>query len=79
MARKAAKTSDPGTLAGSIARYSKQKATISTDLSTIAEKQEALRAQLVKRFAATDNQVGYSKSTLSFLQGQIDAWNAQRN
>jgi flagellar hook-associated protein 2 len=79
MARKAAKSSDPGTLAGSIARYSKQKATISSDLSTIAEKQEALRAQLVKRFAATDTQVGYSKSTLSFLQGQIDAWNAQRN
>jgi len=27
----------------------------------------------------TDARVGASKSTLSFLQNQIDAWNAGRN
>ena len=77
LARKASKASDPGTLAGSIARYTAQKRTVSADQATLAEKQEALRAQLVKRFAVTDSLVGSSRSTLSFLQGQIDAWNAR--
>lgn len=78
LARRASRTGDPGTLAGSIARYTAQQRTLSEDQSRIAEKQEALRQQLVRRFAATDNAVGASKSTLTFLQNQIDAWNAQR-
>lgn len=77
--RKATKASDPGTLAGSISRYTQQKTKVRDDLAEITDKQEALRLQMVRRFAATDNAVGASKSTLTFLQGQIDAWNAQRN
>ncbi|HMO69469.1 MAG TPA: flagellar filament capping protein FliD, partial [Novosphingobium sp.] len=78
LARRASRSGDPGTLAGSIARYTAQKRTVTKDQTAIAEKQEALRQQLVKRFAATDNAVGASKSTLTFLQNQMDAWNAQR-
>lgn len=79
LSRRASRAGDPGTLAGSIARYTAQKKTISEDQTKIAEKQEALRQQLVKRFAATDNAVGASKSTLTFLQNQIDAWNARNS
>lgn len=63
------------TLAGAIARYTKAKAKNVEDQMTLSEKQEALRTQLVKRFAVSDANVGNSKSTLSFLQNQIDAWN----
>jgi flagellar hook-associated protein 2 len=79
MARKASKSSDPGTLAGSVGRYSQLKARLADDQAKIADRQDALRTQLVKRFAAADTRVGASKSTLSFLQNQIDAWNAQRD
>lgn len=63
------------TLGGAIARYTKAKAQNVEDQSKLADKQEALRTQLVKRFAVSDTLVGNSKSTLSFLQNQIDAWN----
>jgi flagellar hook-associated protein 2 len=33
----------------------------------------------VARFAAADTRISASKSTLSFLQSQVDAWNAQRD
>lgn len=78
-ARTATKISDPGSLAGSIARYSKMKTQVSKDLSLLAEKEEAFRASLVARFAASDTRVGASRATLSFLQNQIDAWNAQNS
>lgn len=79
LARRTTSLADPGSLGGSITRYSAQKTQVSEDLAKIAEKQEALRASLVSRFAVTDSRVGASKSTLSFLQNQIDAWNAGRN
>lgn len=79
LARRASKSSDPGTLAGSVGRYSQLKARLADDHAKIASQQDALRAQLVKRFAAADTRVGVSKATLSFLQNQIDVWNAQRN
>ena len=69
----------PGSLGGSLARYSAKQTDLTEERSSLAEAQEALRAQLTKRFAAADSRVGTSRSTLSFLQGQIDAWNAQRN
>lgn len=75
ISRAASTTSDPGSLAGSISRYTTQKTQITEDQAKLAEKQEALRAQLVARFAVTDSRVGESKSTLSFLKNQIDAWN----
>jgi flagellar hook-associated protein 2 len=79
VARNAARTGDPGTIGGSISRYQSLSAKVAADSADLAERQEALRAQMVARFARTDARVGTSRSTLSFLQGQIDAWNAQRN
>jgi flagellar hook-associated protein 2 len=72
-------SSDPGTLAGSIARYETQAQEVSRDLEELAEKQEEFRANMVARFARVDSQVAASQSTLSFLEAQIDAWNAQNN
>ncbi len=77
--RKTVQSTLPGSLTGSIAKYTSQKSKIGTDLAKIAEQQESLRAQLVKRFAWADSSVGASKSTMSFLQNQIDAWNARND
>jgi len=79
IARQNAIASDPGTLAGSVARYTSQSEQIGDDLAELAEKQEALRAQMVTRFSKSDARVSASQSTLSFLQAQIEAWNAQKN
>lgn len=77
MSRAASKTGDPGSLAGSISRYTKQSSDLSDDLAEIAEKQEALRASLASRFTQAQTRISASQSTLSFLQSQIDVWNAQ--
>ena len=66
-------------MAGSIARYQAQSKEISENTAKIAEQQERLRASLVARFAKAETRISASKSTLSFLQAQIDAWNAQRD
>lgn len=73
--RAATSTGDPGSLGGSIMRYQGKSAAISEAASKLAEQQETLRASLVARFAKVDTKVSASKSTLSFLQSQIDAWN----
>jgi flagellar hook-associated protein 2 len=77
--RNATKASNPGSLSGSIARYNAQKSKIGSEQTSLDTAQEKLRAQMVQRFAGSDNRVGNLKSTLSFLKNQIDAWNAQRN
>lgn len=79
LARSNSVSSDPGTLAGSIARYQSQSQQLSRDVTKLAEQQETLRANMVARFAKADSRVAASKSTLSFLQSQIDVWNAQGN
>ncbi|GAA4779161.1 flagellar filament capping protein FliD [Novosphingobium ginsenosidimutans] len=79
LARNASTASNPGSLGGSLARFTAKKTDLTEERSALAEAQETLRAQLTKRFAAADSRVGTSRSTLSFLQGQIDAWNAGRN
>lgn len=79
LARTTTLATDPGTLGGSLARYQTQSTQLTNDLADLAEKQEKLRVSMVARFAKADSQVAKSKSTLSFLQSQIDAWNAQKN
>lgn len=79
VARAASKTTSPSSLGASISRYGAQKTQATSDLAKLSEQQEKLRTQLVARFAATDSRVGASKATLSFLQNQIDAWNAPRD
>ena len=79
IARNATKAGNPGSLAGSITRYTTQQAKVSEDKLKLAAAQETLRAQLTSRFASSERRVGASRSTLSFLQGQIDAWNSPGN
>ena len=77
IARKAGSVTDPGSLGGSITRYTNLQSVVTEDLAKLADQQEALRVRLVSRFAVAENYIGVSKSTLSFLQNQIDVWNAQ--
>ncbi|PLK27624.1 flagellar filament capping protein FliD [Novosphingobium sp. TH158] len=77
LARRATSTSDPGSLGGSIARYTAQATKLKADQTDLAERQEELRSQLITRFARMNAGVGASKSTLSFLKNQIDAWNSK--
>jgi len=79
IARRAATPGDPGTLAGSINRYTTQKTKATADQTKLTEQQETLRAQLSQRFAVADNRIGVSKSTLTFLKNQISAWNGSNN
>ena len=79
MARSNAMASDPGSLAGSVARYQSQSEQVALQLEELAEKQENLRATMVARFAQADNRMAASQSTLSFLQSQIDVWNSQND
>ncbi|QYU69636.1 flagellar filament capping protein FliD [Leptolyngbya sp. 15MV] len=78
IARAASRTGDPGSLAGSIARYQSQSQQVSADAAKLIEQQERLRASLTARFTKADVQIGASKSTLTFLQAQIEAWNSSR-
>jgi flagellar hook-associated protein 2 len=79
ISRAASITGDPGSLGGSIARYQKQSIQLDKAEAKLTEQQERLRATLVSRFAAADTRISASKSTLSFLQSQIDAWNSQKD
>lgn len=77
ISRAASRTGDPGSLAGSIARYRSQSSDISDQATKLADQQERLRANMIARFAKADTRIASSQSTLSFLQSQIDAWNAR--
>ncbi len=79
LGRRLTAASDPGTLAGSLARLTAQKKTLADEASKLTEAQEKLRARLATQFSGTEGRVTQSKSTLSFLQNQIDAWNARSN
>jgi flagellar hook-associated protein 2 len=79
LTRSATSTGDPGSLGGSILRYQSKSTAISKASAKLAEQQETLRSNMVARFAKADTRIGASKSTLSFLQSQIDAWNASKD
>lgn len=70
---------DPGSLSGSVERYSALKRKLASEATQLSEAQEVLRAQMITRFARLDSRVGAARSTLSFLNNQIDAWNAAKN
>ena len=79
LARNATSTTNPGSLGGSITRYTKLKSKIGEQKSSLAAKQEAMRSQLVSRFGKLNANVGTSKSTLSYLQNQITSWTNSKN
>ena len=77
IARNASVVGDPGSLGGSVARYAALKTKLADDRAKLDTQLETVRAQFIKRFSASDVRVGASRSTLSFLQNQIAAWNAR--
>lgn len=74
IARNASLSSNPGSLGGSISRYTTQQTRNAEENTKIAEQQEALRARLASQFSVADSRIGASKSTLSFLQAQVAMW-----
>lgn len=79
LSRRLTAITDPGTLSGSLTRLNAQKQALSKEATDLADSQEKLRARLASQFTGTESLVGASRSTLSFLQNQIAAWNAQGN
>ncbi|MBX9884523.1 MAG: flagellar filament capping protein FliD [Novosphingobium sp.] len=77
LGRSVSSSTDASSLGGSIARLTKLQTTLGTQRSTMETKQEDLRQRLVSQYAKLDTRISGSKSTLSFLQGQIDAWNGK--
>jgi flagellar hook-associated protein 2 len=73
--RNATSTTNPGSLGGSITRYTKQLQQVGEDKAGLVEKQEALRASLASRFTKSEGRIGQLKSTMSFLENQIASWN----
>ena len=79
LARDMGSATDPGTLGGSITRYTDQLERLEDRRERIAEQQDVLRERMVKNFAAADARVAASQSTLDFLKNQIAIWNGSNN
>lgn len=79
ISRKASTIGDPGSLAASIERYTSLKADIVEDREDITEDSERLRARLNQQFTVADTRVAAFKSTMTFLENQIAAWNKSDN
>lgn len=77
MARTASAVGDPGSLAGSAARYNAMIARNEDALAKIADQQERLRERMTREFVAADTRIASSNSTLSFLRAQVDMWSAR--
>ena len=65
----------PGSLDYSIKTYNSDQSALATQQTAVLAQQSALRTQLVNQYAATNAAVATEKSTLSYLQEQIAAWN----
>ena len=72
-------STDPGSLAGSVTTYTAQQTTLNAQKTTIANAQAALQSQLITSLAAANTAVTESKSTMSFLTQQINAWTNTSN
>ncbi len=68
-------TTDPGSLAGSVSRYTTLQSSITNQQSSLATLQSQLQTRLTTQYAATDATVATYNSTLSYLKQQIAAWN----
>lgn len=75
MTRSLTSITDPSSIGYSISRYTDKKTSVTDQQSKLADQQEALRQRLLTQFSHTDAVVGTYKSTLTFIQAQIAAWN----
>lgn len=64
-------------LGASEINYTKAKVDVVDDKTEAVRKAEALRTRMTRQFATMDARVAAYKSTLTFLENQIDAWNKQ--
>ena len=78
MARQATSSAVPGSLSSAVERYGKLKAGLSDERLKIGDASARLREQMTRQFAAMDSRVAAFRSTQSFLDNQIKAWNADR-
>ncbi|WP_379551860.1 flagellar filament capping protein FliD [Qipengyuania sp. DGS5-3] len=79
LARSTGSSSDPGSLAGSIERYTGQIERNDERLAEFTDQREVLRERMVRQFAGADRLITQSNSTLSFIQSQIAVWNNDNN
>lgn len=64
-------------LGASEASYTKAKTDLAEDKAEVLAKTEQVRTRMTCQFASMDAKVAAYKSTMSFLELQIDAWNNQ--
>ena len=69
-------STDPGSLAGSVSTYTARQTSLTSRQADVARQQSTMQAQLISQFAAANSSVAASKSTLTYLQNQIAAWNS---
>ncbi|WP_419815195.1 flagellar filament capping protein FliD [Glacieibacterium sp.] len=60
-------------------RLVREQRSIATERATIEVRSTTFRAQLTRQYAAMERAVAASKSTQSFLEAQIKAWNGNNN
>lgn len=77
ISRSASAVGNPGSLAASIQRYTSMKKDIVEDRTTLDEASQRLRDRLTQQFSVADSRVANFKSTMTFLENQIAAWNAK--
>lgn len=65
-------------LGASTARYTKAQADLADDQSDLADAEDVMTKRLTQQYGAMDARVAAYKSTLTFLQQQVDAWNSSK-
>ncbi|MGY4394924.1 flagellar hook-associated protein 2 [Sphingomonas sp. UYAg733] len=63
-------------LGASAARYTKAQADLSEDQADVTDAEATMSKRLTAQYAAMDARVAAYKSTLTFVQQQVDAWNS---
>lgn len=70
-------TNEPTGLGASVINYNKAQTKLAREQDDVAVKVEQVRDRMTQQFAAMDSKVAAYKSTQSFLEQQIAAWNSQ--
>jgi flagellar hook-associated protein 2 len=70
-------STDPGSLAGSVTRYTTLQTSITDQQAKLALLQSNLQTRLTTQYAASDATVATYNSTLTYLKAQIAAWNTK--
>lgn len=64
-------------LGASEAKYSRAQATLDDEQAEALEAAETMRTRMTQQFASMDARVAAYRSTQTFLEQQVDAWNSQ--